>query len=844
MEKNESEIEVLEEKNENQKIRIDVWEKLRGETRYTDDYTFKEILYISVVRSKIQRGKILSIQLPHIPRGYFVFSSSHIPGSKVWHYLLDDWKFLADEQVNFYGEPILLIAGPELSTCKKLASEVNITYSKTDAISRVYDAFNKDIPPIYQKIDDVEDNSKINSNNNHEIEKEQKNRQKAAFENKTTSEPNIFKRLGYEYGDISILNTIPLDIKKYLSYDDYSDFHKDKENFVLEELFYTGLQEHAYIEPQGFICWIEDDIINLKGSIQCPFYVLKAICQLLNLPPEKIRIQQAATGGAFGGKEEFPSIIAAFTALVTFLTKKPSKLILERTEDIETTTKRHPSNILLRIQSNKEGKLNTIESDIILDAGAYCGISPIVLARSEIAACGIYKVDAARVEAKAVATNNVISGAFRGFGAPQSFLAIESCMNHIADKLNISPIVIRKINHLKKGDFSATGGKMRHDVLLSEMLDWINKKTDFEQKYLEYKVKSKEFLSKIRNQNKSKKLKILQDQINRYTDTFKGIGISTVFHGCGFTGRGEENIKATVRVKYLPQNLSSDYSNDNITVNKTYLDSTFNESAENYQSDVDITKKVRQNNNFVVEIYVATVEIGQGMLTVFADIAADCFNIPREKVKIISGDTHLVPDSGPTVASRTTMIVGGLIFDACEKIKKTGEHDITLTYKSPEDIKWDEIKSQGDAYPAYSWGVCITELDFSFLTFSGKITKMTSCFDIGKALNEEASKGQIFGGFAQSIGWTMSENCEIKDGRILQRTFTDYAIPTSLDMPEIEVQFFDNPYERGPFGAKCLGELPFVLAPASILHSFEVATSRHFYRIPLTPEIIMDYLLY
>ncbi|HPC37943.1 MAG TPA: xanthine dehydrogenase family protein molybdopterin-binding subunit [Exilispira sp.] len=779
MDKKESEIEILDKTTKNQKIRVDVWEKLRGEIKYTDDYTFKDILYISIVRSKIQRGKIKSIQLPHIPRGYFVFGPSHIPGSRVWHYLLDDWMFLTEENINFYGEPLLLIAGPQLSICKRLCEEVQIEYEQIKPIKNIVDAFSNEIPPIYQG-----ENGK-----------------------------NIFKKLGYTFGDISILSAEPLDITKILEYETYTKIKKGKENIIIEEILHTGLQEHAYIEPQGFIAWMEDDIINLKGSIQCPFYVLKAICQLLDLPPEKIRIQQAATGGGFGGKEEYPSILASFTALVTYLTKKPSKLILERTEDIETTTKRHPSDIMLRILANKDGKIKSIESDIILDAGAYCGISPIVLARSEIAACGIYKVEAARVEAKAVATNNVISGAFRGFGAPQSFFALETTINHLADKLEISPISIRKNNHLRKGDFSATGGKMRQDVLLSEMLDWINERTDFEKKYFEYRRKSKEFIDKIKKQKPTKRILTLENQIIKYGDIFKGIGISTVFHGCGFTGRGEENIKATVRIKYFPQNYYSFESGDD------------------------------KNQKYIVEVYVATVEIGQGMLTVFTDIVADIFQIPRESIKIISGDTHLVPDSGPTVASRTTMIVGGLIYDACERIKKSGETDVTLTYKSPDDIKWDEVKSQGDAYPAYSWGVCVTELDFSFLTFTGKINRMTSCFDIGKALNEDAAIGQVIGGFAQGLGWTVMEKCETKDGRIMQRAFTDYAIPTSLDMPEVEVKFFDNPYDKGPFGAKCLGELPFVLSPASILHAYEVATSMHFYKIPLTSELIYNSLL-
>ncbi|HPB48674.1 MAG TPA: molybdopterin-dependent oxidoreductase, partial [Exilispira sp.] len=326
----------------------------------------EDTLFISIVRSTIQRGKIISIQLPHIPRGYFIFNHNHIPGSNIWHYFLDDWKFLADDMVNFIGEPILIIAGPSLPVCHELSSKVIVRYEPMQPINSVADSFDENIEAIYSSASSTKT---------------------PAFDKSMGK--NLFKQLGYLSGDKKALPSKSLNILKYINHFFYENENKlvSKTNNILKsdkftEFFVTDRQEHAYLEPQGFIAFYEDDVLVLKGSIQCPFYVLKAITELLNLPEDKIRIQQAATGGAFGGKEEFPSIVASFAALVTYLTKKPSKIIFERTEDIEVTTKRHPSYILLRTKMGKNGKIKSIESDIILDAGAYCGISPVVLARS------------------------------------------------------------------------------------------------------------------------------------------------------------------------------------------------------------------------------------------------------------------------------------------------------------------------------------------------------------------------------------------------------------------------------------------------------------------------------
>lgn len=544
---------------------------------------------------------------------------------------------------------------------------------------------------------------------------------------------------------------------------------------IIEETFYTGYQEQAYIEPQGMIGIWEDEKVSIYGSMQCPFYVKNAVMQTMDLDEEHVRIVQAVTGGAFGGKEDYPSLIGCQVAVAAKKVRKPIQLVLNRREDMGTTPKRHPAKLFYQM-ALKDGKITGVKADIKLDAGAYAGLSSVVLQRSLIAAIGVYRIDNLDINGDAMLTNLVSNGAYRGFGAPQSFFAIETLMNHVAKKLGKEPLEFKMEYIVKQGDMTATNGMYHHHVPLPEMIAKAEELSDYNKKYAKYSKPQKE----------------------RFR---KGIGISLFLHGCGFTGSAEKDfIKSKVKlIKYADDS---------------------------------------------VEILASNTDMGQGLKTTFSKIVAKILEIPYEQIIIVNPDTDRVPNSGPTVASRSLMIVGKLLERAAIRMKKEWvsgkEIEIIENYQHPDMIPWDIETFQGDAYPTYSYGLNIVEVETDMLLATSKLTGVWGVFDVGKVIDDNIMKGQAEGGMLQGIGYGSIEHMENKNGKISQSSFTDYMIPTAKDTIPFELAFIDNLYEGGPFGAKGAGELTLIGGAPAYEAAVEQAVGKNLNVIPVTPERLME----
>lgn len=540
---------------------------------------------------------------------------------------------------------------------------------------------------------------------------------------------------------------------------------------VFESEYETSYQEQAYIEPQGFIGYLEDDDkTTLIGSIQCPYYVKNAVIQALGCDEDKVRVIQAAVGGAFGGKEEFPSLIACQLAVAVNKVNKPIQLIYEREEDMLVTTKRHPSKTKFRA-SVIDGRIAALEVKVGIDAGATIGLSGVVLSRALIACTGVYTIDNLSVSGDVFVTNTVPNGAFRGFGAPQMFFAIEMFVEHIAQELGVDSLEF-KLKHLaKQGDFTSTMGIFRDPVLMPEMINKGLKVSNYREKKQLYS---------------SKKLN-------------KGIGMSLFFHGCGFTGSGEkDHIKAKVRLKKKDE---------------------------------------------TVEILIAAVDMGQGVKTTFRKLVAHILDIEIDQVIFNNPDTDFVPDSGPTVASRTMMIVGGLVGRAAKEVKERWQENnfvVEKQYEQPDYIKYDEANFKGDAYPAYSWGVNFVEVEVDPYTYQVNVLKSWSLYDVGKAIDERIVLGQADGGLAQGLAYGFLEVMNHKNGKILQKNMTDYIIPTAMDMCDMDTYLYENPYAFGPYGAKGVGELSLIGGAPAVAKAIENAIGKQVKKIPVTPEYIME----
>lgn len=530
------------------------------------------------------------------------------------------------------------------------------------------------------------------------------------------------------------------------------------------------------MEPQGVIADYKDGRVTIYGSIQCPYYVKNAVVDCLGFTEDKVRIVQATTGGAFGGKEDYPSLIAGQAACASIKANKPVCIIFDRNEDLEVTTKRHPAKIQLKSYIDENHKLLGLEADIALDAGAYAGLSGVVLQRAMFAAAGVYNVENLSVRGKAIATNKAVSGAFRGFGSPQSFFAIEAHMEHAAKAMGIDPLQYKLSNLVKQGDRSTTNGIFRDKILLPQMIDRVLELSGY--------------------MNKRKTFK--QEQEN---GKLKGIGISIFFHGCGFTGNGER---------------------------------------DHIKGKIGLAKDI----NDKVEILISNVEMGQGAQTTMMKIAAEALEVPIENIVFVNPDTDRVPDSGPTVASRTTVIVGKLVYDAALKLKakwqKGAAMEVEAQYRYPDGYDWDNDSFTGDAYTNYSWGVNAVEVELDPITYESTIRGVWSVFDIGNSIDDRIVKGQIDGGIVQGLGYAGMEVMENQQGRFRQRTSTDYIIPTAMDIPMMQSELMCEPYKDGPYGAKGLGELTLIGAPIAYALAIEDALGVNIYTLPIRQEHLME----
>jgi CO/xanthine dehydrogenase Mo-binding subunit len=728
-------------------VRREGQSKVTGRARYVDDVVLPGMLYGVTIRSPSPRGIIRSIDYDHsIPWDQFtIVTAGDIPGANRVALIADDQPYLADGTVNHAEEPILLLAHHDKYLLELARQRITLHIDP--------------LPPVLTIPDSL------------------------AAREVIWGADNIFKSYRVERGDV--------------------DSVWDRTSVVVEGEYETGAQEQLYIEPNGMIAVADPaDGVTVWGSMQCPYYVHRALMALFSLPADRVRVVQMETGGGFGGKEEYPSVIAGHAALLAWKSGRPVKLVYDRAEDMAATTKRHPSRTRHRTAVSADGRLLAMEIDFAIDGGAYCTLSPVVLSRGTIHAAGPYNCPNVRIRASAVATNAPPHGAFRGFGAPQSLFALERHMDRVAAAVNVSPEEFRRRNFIRTGDTSAVGQVMREPIDMGALLDRALAISDYQEKRARFAAE------------------------NTRGATKKGIGLAAFMHGAGFTGSGEVHLASVVAV--------------------------------------EATAAGR------VRVLTSNTEIGQGTITVFSQIAADALGLPLDTIEVVQPDTAVVPDSGPTVASRTCMVVGRLVeiasqnlihllkageflkepYDAGEFQRACAEYSrqsggplrASAQYRPPEGLKWDDQQYQGDAYGTYAWAVYVAEVSVDTSTCEIRVDDFVAVQEVGKVINPVLAAGQIEGGIAQAVGWALSEDVVWQEGRMVNSQMTNYIMPTSMDLPPIRVFFEEQPYALGPAGAKGIGELPMDGPAPAILNAVAHATGADVRSLPLTPERLFEAL--
>jgi CO/xanthine dehydrogenase Mo-binding subunit len=716
-------------------VRIDGPEKVSGRARFIADLDIPGAWIGATVRSPVPRGRLRGIRRdPAFDWSRVaVVTAADLPGPNTVAMILEDHPVLAAEEVRFVAEAVALVAAPDRETLDAAMAAITLDIEELPAVLTIEDSLRGQVI--------------------------------------TSGRDNILAEYRIAQGDPeSALRLADL---------------------VVEGEYRTGYQEHLYIETNGLAAIPrEDGAIEIVGSMQCPYYIRNALARGLAVSPDRVIVRQAATGGAFGGKEDFPSVLAMHVALLALRCGRPVRIIYDRTEDIRSTTKRHPAWMRHRTGVRRDGTILGAEIDVVFDGGAYTTLSPVVLSRGILHAAGAYRVPAVSIRGRAVATNTPPNGAFRGFGVPQTMFAIERQIDRIAAALGLDPLEVRRKNLLRTGDVLPFGQVLEEDVGAEAVLERVVEMSGYE--------------AWRRGQGGA-------SPAGPGRRVRRGLGLSLFLHGSGFTGAGEERIAGRAHVRFVPGPAGA--------------------GGGRY------------------EVLVSSTEMGQGAATVLCQIAAETLGVPLDRVSMPLPDTSVVPDSGPTVASRTTMIVGRILVDACRDLMSklaaagttgdlgpvTGE----AIYQPTPGLAWDETAYRGDAYKAYAWGADVVEVEVDEDTLEASPVRAWAVAEIGRAVNPVLAAGQIEGGTLQGLGWACLEEIKTIGGHFQNDRMATYIVPTALDSPPIAVEILELPHPRGPLGAKGLGELPMDGAAPAFAAAVTDATGLFPCELPITPERLL-----
>jgi CO/xanthine dehydrogenase Mo-binding subunit len=557
---------------------------------------------------------------------------------------------------------------------------------------------------------------------------------------------------------------------------------------IVEENYQTPAQEHAFLQPEAGLSYVDPEgRVTVIVAGQWTHEDQAQVAHALGLPNEQIRVIYPAIGGAFGGREDMSvQIVLALAAwrLSQRGIHRPVKIIWSREESIIGHHKRHPYYIHSKWGATKAGKIVGAQVELIADGGGYAYTSTKVLGNATLLCTGPYDIPNVKVDSYAVYTNNVPTGAFRGFGGPQAAFSAESQINKLAEKLGIDPVEMRMRNLLKEGSLLSVGTPLPKGVTMEQVLTKCAEKAGWTQTPSGWQAAPKPG-------NEDKPAHIL-----------RGSGLGCGFKNVGFSFGAPEQSTATIEL----------------------------------QGDTEIEKAI---------LYHAGADVGQGAHTVFTQMAAEALQIPLEKVHLVVSDTLLTGDSGSASASRMTFMAGNSIKGAAELALQKWKNEerpatATFKYRPPKTTPFDPETGKSEPNFAYGYVAEAAEVEIDSETGQIRLVKMICVDDVGHAVNPKLVEGQIEGALVQAEGYTLLENLIEKNGQVLTPTFSTYLIPTVLDVPDVvESVILEYPDPIGPWGARGMAEMPYLPFAPTIIAAVHNATGVWFNDFPLTPERVL-----
>lgn len=709
-------------------IQPDVWDKALGRIAYAADVTPAECLYLKVVRSSESHARIVEIDSSSalgLPGVVKVITSHDIRGTNRTGPFVRDRPVLADGKVRFSGEAVAIVAADSLSAAQEGAARVRVAYEKLPAVTDPTEALASGAPTVHES-------------------------------------GNLLAEWRIEKDEV---DSLPAD-----------------DVVMVEGTFDTTFQEHAYLEPEGGVAWVEDGRIVVRVSTQNPHENQEQLAEALGVPLESIRVLQAPTGGAFGGKTSHDP--AALLALAALVLQRPVKLVFSRAESLAATEKRHPFHMYVRLAADTDGRLRMLEADLTANTGAYASYGKGVAERAATHISGPYEIPRVSIASRSVYTNVVPAGAMRGYGAPQAAFAGESLMDMLAAKLGLDPLEIRRRNAFRPGSVTATGQVLRDSVGARDTLAAITP----------YYAEARAWA-----------------QSPDPEGLLRGVGVASIWFGISESGRRTHS-RIGVRL-------------------------TRRGTVELLAGAPDIGQGVysvlRQMTADTLGLPLGCVEI----ITPDTDLMPSAGATEASRQTLVSGMAAV--EAAGKLKSKLVELgfdpadAGGdcqaYLRSAYDALERRGCCPSEIGFHEPQNQPIDRATGHGAPHVVYAFASHLAQVEVEPSARVVRVRRMVAAHDVGRPINPRALEGQIEGGLIMALGMAVSE--EFVPGRTLR--LADYRMPRITDMPEIVNIIVDGECPEGPFGAKGVGEVPAVGPASAIANAVADATGVRPFRLPI-----------
>lgn len=711
--------------------RPDAAGKVTGQTRYPADLVKPDMYQIQVIFAGRPHARILDIQSDEArqqPGVIAVLTAADVPYN-AFGLIEADQPVLCGNVVRFEGDKVALVVAENQQAAQAGAKYVKVTYEDLPAVTDPRAALAIDAPLVHQE-----------------------------------RGSNQLCHFPLRRGDIAQGFALA--------------------EVVLEETFTTSWQEHAFLQPEAGIAYIDSNgrvVIETAG--QWLHEDRRQIAAMLKLPEDEIVVRYAAIGGAFGGREDLS--IQPLLALAAWKLRHPVALVWSREESMIAHHKRHPVQMRCRWGATRAGQIVAVEAEAIADGGAYASTSVEVVKDIALFMTGSYDIPNISVDGYAVYTNNIPAGAFRGFGAPQAQFACESMVTRLAQELAMDPVELRIKNLYREGSLEPTNLPLPTGVSAVPVFE--------------------RCVTEIRSRWGYTCTEDHTIQVKQPGEPYlrRGVGIACGIKNVGYSFGFPEKATATVEV----------------------------------YGAADVERAV---------VRIGAADVGQGSQLALRQIAAETLQISPDSVVLIGDDSHEAPNAGSASASRLTFMAGRAVHDAAREARTqwsfTDDYQAraTVTYRAPTTTEIDPHTYTGTPNYCYGYSAQAVEVEVNLLTGQVQVLRIISVHDVGKAINMQQVTGQVEGCLAQALGYALLEHFQIRDGHVLTSHLSTYLLPTILDMPvEITPVILELTDPYGPFGARGMAEMALVPFAAAVAHAIHEATGVWLTQQPMTPERVL-----